>query len=267
MRFSSLAAATLFAAATLASPGWADDPAAPQAYFRDAESRLRFDVRDDLRTLVITDDSGGYLGVFDPLFDGDGGREGTITAIRLATPAELAHFTHDDTQPYVLLNYSAGSLLVINTGRTASLRPLHCEDTSAAIVQKNIACKLDLAKAEERYLDAMIERSLVDGPSTITPIDIVVPCSGITLHVEADGRTVSAIDRSGKQLWKEDPFARAALKPYRVRRPLISTVSSATPAGARCRPGGRTIVYLNYNSTQGGELDARTGEFVFGGQD
>ncbi|MEO5492511.1 MAG: hypothetical protein ABIR08_00620 [Sphingomonas sp.] len=267
MRFSRLSAAAFLAVATLVSPGWADNSAAPRASFRDAESRLRYNVSDDRRTLVIMDDTGGYIGVFDPLFDGDGGREGTITVIRLATPAELANFRHDDTRPYVVLNYSAGGLLVVSTGGTASVRPLHCENTSATIVQKNIACKLDLAKAQERYGDAMTASFLRDGPSTIAPIEVVEPCSGITLYVAADGRTMWAIDKSSKQLWKEDPFERAGLKPYRFRRPLIRTVSPATPVGARCRPGLRPVVYLNYNSSQSGELDASTGEFVFRGQD
>jgi hypothetical protein len=57
------------------------------------------------------------------------------------------------------------------------------------------------------------------------------------------------------------------LKPYRYRRPVIREVSApAPPAGRRCR-GGRLIVYLDYNSTQAGTLDLRTGAFKPGGQD
>jgi hypothetical protein len=269
MRLRRFLASTLLAIVAMQAPAsWAQGPAALRASFHDPKTDLRFDVREDGRTLVITNSSGEYLGVFDPLFDGDGGREGTITAIRLPTAAELRHFKRERSTQYVVLSYSAGGLLVVSLIRDAAARPRHCRETGVAIVSRNIACKYDLVEASRRYDEAFIASFLRDGPSTIAPIRVAVPCSDIVLHVEADGRTVWAANKSGARLWTEDPFERAGLKPYRYRRPIIRTISpQAMPSNGRCRNQRRPVVSLQYNSTQFGVLYARTGEFIFGGQD
>lgn len=88
---------TLVAVASLqASASLAAEPAAPPLSFREPKSDLRFTMREDGRTLVITNDSGGYLGVFDPLSDDDGGREGIVTAIRVATRNEMTQSSARD---------------------------------------------------------------------------------------------------------------------------------------------------------------------------
>lgn len=263
----------LITAIALAIPGPAAQadgrPAAVS--FHDPHSDLTFTARDDGRTLVITNRNGGFLGVFDPLFDGDGGREGTIVAIRAATGAEMSNFKPQETGPYVVLTYSGGGVLVVSTGRTAALRPRRCGNTRVAarvaVVAANIACRIDLDQASTRFEEAMTASFLSDGPSSITPIDFPVPCSDIVLHVDSDGRTVRATGKKGKILWVGDPFERGGLKPYRHRRPLIWKVSAPeTPDGKGCRTG-RLSVALQYTSTQFGLLNARTGAFEFGGQD
>lgn len=205
--------------------------------------------------------------MFDPLFEGDAGREGTITAIRPAAATEMRYFKREGSTRYIVLSYSAGGLIMVSPARTAAVRPRRCGDTRIAVIARNIACKLDLTEAARRYFEAMNERFLSDGPSTITPIEVAVPCSDIVLHVEADGRTVWAAGKSGRRLWSEDPFERARMTPYRFRRPVIHSVSPPAMQNGRCRAGDRRFVYLRYNSSQFGELDARTGRFAFGGQD
>ena len=260
---------TLVAVASLqASASLAAEPAAPPLSFREPKSDLRFTMREDGRTLVITNDSGGYLGVFDPLSDGDGGREGIVTAIRVATRDEMTHFKRQGQRPYVVLRYSGGGVVVVSVTATAAVRPRRCGHAGFAVVSRNIACKIDLARAREVADDAMIARSLADGPTTITPFVFTIPCSDITLNVEADGRTVWAADAAGIRLWTEDPFERAGVKPYRYRRPMIWTISpSATPAGSHCGNQPRPVVYLEYTSTQTGPLDVRTGRFTVTAQD
>jgi len=251
-----------------ASASLAAEPAMPPVSFHDPESDLRFTMRSDGRTLVITNADGGYLGVFDPLSDGDGGREGVVTAIRVATRDEMTHFKRQEPGPYVVLRYSTGGVVVVSVTSTAAVRPRRCGSVGIAVVDGNIACKIDLARARELADDAMIARDLVDGPTTITPFVFAIPCSDITLHVEADGRTVWAADASGTRLWTEDPFERAGVKPYRYRRPMIWTISPpATPAGAHCRNQPRPVVYLEYTSTQAGPLDVRTGRFTVTSED
>lgn len=265
--FGKVGLGVLVVAAGAASAGRAQDAPAPAPSFYDAKADRRFGTYDDHRKLIITDSDGGIYGVFDPLFGGDDGREGVITSIRAATPAEMRYFKHETPGPYVVLNYSAGGLLVISTQATAAVRPRHCDGTAAAIVSRNIACRIDLRAASERETDAMIESSLGDGRSTITPIEVAVPCAHIVIHVDADGRTVWATGKSGKRLWTEDPFERAGMKPHRLRRPVIHSVSPfATRRGERCG-ARRPDVGVSYNSTQFGALDSRTGKFTFGGQD
>jgi hypothetical protein len=95
-----------------------------------------------------------------------------------------------------------------------------------------------------------------------------VPKSDLVIHVEADGRTVWASDKSGRQLWRGDPFETAGMKPYRYRRPVINFIGPLPKRDAKvCGGRGRPLAALGYNSTQFGCLDASTGHFVFLGQD
>jgi hypothetical protein len=145
------------------------------------------------------------------------------------------------------------------------------------VVRRNIACTLDLQKAQEAENEAMIARMLVKGPpaSSFPPLqDVDVADAGLVVHFGADHRTVWATDRSGRELWREDPFVTAKMKPYRIFVPLIDYVGTfgrgwfSEPREAEaCADNGKEAVAIGYSSSQFGCLNARTGRFVFLGQD
>lgn len=93
------------------------------------------------------------------------------------------------------------------------------------------------------------------------PVPITLPYayrdadSGIVFYVESDGRHVSAISPEGKLLWSRDPFAEAHLAFYRTRAPRIVFIG---------RYKGNLAI--SFNSTQSGNLDIKTGDFTFTGQ-
>lgn len=221
------------------------------------------------RTIAAVDSAGRFLGVFDPLYDGDAGQEGTIVSIRAATARETNNFPSAKGEEYVVLRYSTGDLLVISVHGSLGLKPSRCDSMGPDVVNLNIACKLDLEKARRQYTDALIAKTLRPGPdvASLPPLnDYIVPDSGIVLRFGDDRRTILASDRSGHQLWREDPFDVAGLKPYRYFKPLISFVR---PIGdkAPCATRGETAVGLGYSSTQFGCLNPRTGQFELLGQD
>lgn len=80
--------------------------------------------------------------------------------------------------------------------------------------------------------------------------------SGIVFYVESDGRHISAISPEGKILWSRDPFADAHLPFYRTQTPRIVFIGR-----------WRGCVAISYSSTQSGNLDIKTGDFTFTGQD
>jgi hypothetical protein len=50
------------------------------------------------------------------------------------------------------------------------------------------------------------------------------PSSGITFHVESDGRHLAAIDKNGKLIWNRNPFVDANACPYRSAHPYIAWI-------------------------------------------
>ncbi|MEO8375226.1 MAG: hypothetical protein ABI471_08370 [Sphingomonas bacterium] len=247
-----------------------DDAGAPRPYFRDTELHITVTTYDDRRAVIHTNDSGLMAGTYDPIFNGDSGKEGKITSIRLATESEIQNFPLLTGDHYAVLSYGSGNVLVVQVRSDRSARPMNCGRSNAYIVRRNIACKLDLAKAKERFLDAINEEFLSPGPSMADykARDFNVPGSGIVIHVKADGRTVWASDGSRKPLWRKDPFKAAGLKPYRFYRPIIRFVGPVQDwTGKACHATGEFFVGLAYNSSQFGCLNARTGQFIFLGQD
>ncbi|MFA6116251.1 MAG: hypothetical protein WC729_19800 [Sphingomonas sp.] len=265
-----LALSILIIVSGQASATGADKVEAPRPFFADADLNIAIQTRDDRRTLVATRGTGVYAGVFDPLFNADRGRAGKIVAIRLATPSEMADFPHREADHFYVFTYSTGDLLVVDVRGDGAIRPTRCGGNGLASARRNLACKLDLRKAKLRFIDALNTEFLSDGPSMrdYKAFDFPVPCSDIVIHVDADGRTVSATNGSGRRLWRADPFKRAHLKPYRFFRPTISRLgSSPQPGSSACQAGESATVFLSYNSTQSGTLDPHTGRFDFGGQD
>jgi hypothetical protein len=80
--------------------------------------------------------------------------------------------------------------------------------------------------------------------------------SGISFLVESDGRHITATGPDGKTLWRRDPFADAHLKFYRTTTPQIIYIGKAS----------QQKVVITYNSSQSGELNIKTGDFTFAGQ-
>ena len=257
------------AAPVPASVGSQDEQGA-LPYFRDSDLHIKITTYADRRTVIRSNDRGGILGVFDPIFDGDSGKEGKVASIRLATESEIGNFPRLEADHYVVLTYSSGNVLVMQVRGEKSVKPVHCSRTGPYIVSRNIACKLDLHKAEEKFSDALNAKFLSPGPSMAgyKPRDYSVPDSDIVIHVEADGRTVWASNASRKRLWRKDPFKAGGLEPYRFYRPIIRFVGPVPDwSGKACHATGEFFVGLGYNSSQSGCLNARTGQFIFLGQD
>jgi hypothetical protein len=85
--------------------------------------------------------------------------------------------------------------------------------------------------------------------------------TGITFYVESDRRHVSAVDRSGRLLWRRDPFVEGKLQPYRIERPVIASIGRIPVE----RRKGRYLA-IGFDSSQGGIMDFKRGDFTFLGQ-
>jgi len=257
-------------AAALASVAAAGEPYAPPPSLVDATTGVRISVENDGRTVVQVNKTGGILGVFDPLSGGDAGKAGTIVSFRFATSPESGNFPSHHQGRLFVLTYSSGGVVVMDNSGGIPLEPANCGKSNADIVRLNIACRLDLEKAAQVRIDATIASHLGPGPPMADyrrPADFRVPGSDIVLHVAANGRTVSAVEKSGRQLWSEDPFEAGRLKPYRVVRPVISSIAETTSWGEpACHDQTPPFAVLTYNSSQFGCLDARTGRFQLRGR-
>ena len=85
------------------------------------------------------------------------------------------------------------------------------------------------------------------------------PTSGVIYYVESDGRHVSAIDVDGKILWNVDPFVDAGMKPYRLPNPVIVYIGKSKV--------NEDSISISFSSSQFGDLDKKTGKFLFRGND
>jgi hypothetical protein len=92
---------------------------------------------------------------------------------------------------------------------------------------------------------------------TIRPFGFIDPVTGNCFYVEADGRHVAAYAADGELIWRRNPFVDANMKPYLFTKPVILEIG---------RNRFRELIIL-FNSSQGGSLDDKTGDFKFGGQD
>jgi hypothetical protein len=107
------------------------------------------------------------------------------------------------------------------------------------------------------------------GPVPISlPHTFVETNSGISFLVESDGRHITARGLDGKILWRRDPFADAHLEFYRTKNPQIVYIGKANERGEEYwKKQGKQVIGINFNSSQFGEVDIKTGDFFFGGQD
>jgi len=99
------------------------------------------------------------------------------------------------------------------------------------------------------------------------PVAYVDKKSRLVLYAETDGKHLSAIDSEGRVLWTRSPFADAHLKPYRVAEPRIIQVYAPLPWMLQVAKGRGTFAALEFESTQFGLVDLKSGEFLSLGQD
>jgi len=83
------------------------------------------------------------------------------------------------------------------------------------------------------------------------------PRTLISLYVESDGRHIAAIDPDRKLIWVRNPFEDRHMCPYRSPRPVISRLTAAK---------SERHVVVEFDSSQFGEIDETSGDFVLEGQ-
>lgn len=93
--------------------------------------------------------------------------------------------------------------------------------------------------------------------------------SGLILYLETDHRHIAAINSIGKVVWLRDPFEDAHLSPYRIAKPRITRFAPLLDCQIRNRTSlilRNHFIFVGFDSSQFGSLDARTGDFLFEGQ-
>lgn len=134
-------------------------------------------------------------------------------------------------------------------------------------------------------------------PEPVPPLHDAV--SGITFHVNSDGRHIEAINAAGRKLWVRNPFVDQDLCPYRSAHPFIRkmnhaleemsgapNINSDADANALVRKalaypvknlmkrrmikeGPRNddrFINIAFNSSQFGFVNIRNGDFYYLGQ-
>jgi hypothetical protein len=89
----------------------------------------------------------------------------------------------------------------------------------------------------------------------------------LVVYAETDGKHLSAIDFDGRVLWTRSPFVDAHLKPYRVAEPRIIHVYSPLPWMLEGAKKGMAFAAVEFESTQFGLVDLKSGQFFSLGQD
>jgi len=87
--------------------------------------------------------------------------------------------------------------------------------------------------------------------------------TGGTFVLDTTNIYITAFDKSGKQLWRTDPWKDNDLGIYRVQRPVIVYYSLANSD----RANKEEVIWITYQNTQFGYIDKKDGKFTFLGQD
>jgi hypothetical protein len=74
---------------------------------------------------------------------------------------------------------------------------------------------------------------------------------------------ITAFDSLGRAVWRTDPWLDNKLMTYRLKRPRIIYFGFVK----RERSDNKEVIGIDYNNTQFGMVDKRTGKFTFWGQD
>lgn len=89
---------------------------------------------------------------------------------------------------------------------------------------------------------------------------LVDKINGTKFIIDKQRIYVSAVNKSGKLLWRTDPASDNKLEEYRTKRPIIIFFSFNSEQG-------KQVIEIQYNNSQAGYLDKETGKFYFRGQD
>jgi hypothetical protein len=87
--------------------------------------------------------------------------------------------------------------------------------------------------------------------------------TGSKFYLDTNKIYVYAFDKSGKLLWKTDPWKDNNLMEYRVKRPIIRFFEFENNKWT----DSVEVIGIGYNNSQFGYLDKLTGKFTFHGQD
>ena len=80
---------------------------------------------------------------------------------------------------------------------------------------------------------------------------------------------ITAYDKTGKEIWKTDPYKDNKLPEYRMKRPVIVDFKFVTESWCyedKLKKGTKTI-WIIYINTQFGYINLNDGKFIFCGQD
>ena len=88
--------------------------------------------------------------------------------------------------------------------------------------------------------------------------------TGYKFIIDKERIYITAVDKTGKVIWRVDPAVDNKLKEYRVKRPTI--VYFAFGIDDRTKEKNE-VIDIGYNNSQFGFLDKKTGKFTFSGQD
>jgi hypothetical protein len=89
--------------------------------------------------------------------------------------------------------------------------------------------------------------------------------SGSVYILDSSRIYVSAYSSTGELLWKTDPYRDNKIPEYRTSRPIIVDMWFGK-IDLRYPTKGKTVLRINYNNTQAGYLDFKTGSYNFLGQ-
>jgi hypothetical protein len=110
-------------------------------------------------------------------------------------------------------------------------------------------------------------------PANAVPMSYTDTRTLITIHVDSDGRHLTATDGQGRLLWVHNPWDENHLCPYRTPRPVVfalTNIELSDGSRSKLQSSGanpeHSFLRLTFDSFQFGALDESTGDFFLEGQ-
>ena len=99
-------------------------------------------------------------------------------------------------------------------------------------------------------------------------VKLIDSISGIIFLLDTTHITISAFDKNGTIVWKTDPWKHSNLAIYRTTRPVIAYFAlGRTDECSWCKiPIDASVLWIEYDNSQIGFLDLKSGKFQFCGQ-